>query len=760
MQPVHFLLALAAVFAVSSLHATGLTSTGRVEGDAFGGSASLSGTTALVGEKNKSSFQGAAYIYWAVTTGTSTARTQNIKLTASDGTSYLQFGASTSLSGATALVGAFGFNGQTGAAYVFRDVTTGSGGTRTENLKLIASDGASGDQFGGSVSQSGTTALVGAQYARVGANALQGSAYVFRDVSTASGTRTEDLKLIASEAATFFGSSLSLSGSTAIVGANRTGIDRSGSAYVFRNVTTGSGGTRTEDLRLTASDAGYNDFFGHSVSQSGTIAIVGANGKNALRGAAYVFRDVSTGSGSITEDLKLAASDGGAEDKFGESVSLSATTALVGAMGKSSFTGAVYLYRDVTTGSGTRTQDIKLTASDAISNAYFGNAVNIDGDDFIIGSYGKDSFRGKAYVGSVSSMTTLDAGNASRIIAGISFTSQENWTIGQTTDANIVTLSAGDTARVTAASTTVSIGKEAGSDNNRLVIAGTLTANEIHIGSLAGNQGNMLQIGSGGTTGSVAGDIINHGNLTFNRSDASTHTHLISGTGTVTKLGTGTLTLTAASTYTGLTAINRGKLIVDGSIASSAVAINSSGTLSGQGTVGAVTLNSGGTISPGNSPGILNTGNEIWNSGGSYLWELNSATGVAGTNWDLLNITGTLSLDSLAAAAPFSIKVISLGLDHNPGQAANFDLAQNYSWVLTTASSGVTGFSADKFAIDTSGFLNFPSNGGFTVSQIGNDVLLRFAIVPEPSRAMLLGCALSGLTLLRLRGRRLSHEIL
>lgn len=69
-----------------------------------------------------------------------------------------------------------------------------------------------------------------------------------------------------------------------------------------------------------------------------------------------------------------------------------------------------------------------------------------------------------------------------------------------------------------------------------------------------------LRVGSGGTSGSVAGDIINNSSLVFNRSDAVTYNRSISGTGSVTKSGSNVLTLSGANTYTGTTHVNSGTL--------------------------------------------------------------------------------------------------------------------------------------------------------------------------------------------------------
>jgi hypothetical protein len=108
---------------------------------------------------------------------------QQGELTSSDGAYGDSFGYSVSLSGTTALVGAeyqlVGSNADQGAAYVFGY----SGVTWSQQAELTASDGAGYDYFGISVSLSGTTALVGAYEHEVGSNPYQGSAYVFQPLT-------------------------------------------------------------------------------------------------------------------------------------------------------------------------------------------------------------------------------------------------------------------------------------------------------------------------------------------------------------------------------------------------------------------------------------------------------------------------------------------------------------------------------------------------------------------------------------------------
>ena len=94
-----------------------------------------------------------------------------------------------------------------------------------------------------------------------------------------------------------------------------------------------------------------------------------------------------------------------------------------------------------------------------------------------------------------------------------------------------------------------------------------------------------------------------------------------------------------ANTYSGATNVNAGTLVVNGSIANSAVTVNSGATLAGIGTVGATTVNSGGTFAPGNSPGTMTVqGNLAFQSGALYLVQVNPSTASS------TNVSGTATL--------------------------------------------------------------------------------------------------------------------
>ncbi|TJV37873.1 MAG: autotransporter outer membrane beta-barrel domain-containing protein, partial [Mesorhizobium sp.] len=159
-------------------------------------------------------------------------------------------------------------------------------------------------------------------------------------------------------------------------------------------------------------------------------------------------------------------------------------------------------------------------------------------------------------------------------------------------------------------------------------------------------QQGTLQLGNGGTSGSITGDVANAGTLAFDRSDALTYGGIISGTGTVNQIGSGTTILTGANTYTGDTTVNAGKLVVEGSLGNTETTVNSGGTLGGSGSIGgAVIVADGGVLAPGSSPGTLTVGSLSLSSGSILDYELGQAGIVGGGVNDLIEVTGALTLD-------------------------------------------------------------------------------------------------------------------
>ena len=371
-------------------------------GDLFGISVSVSGDTAVVGARDDDDAGGAsgsAYVF--VRSGG--VWTQQAKLVAADAEAGDEFGRSVAVSGNTAIVGA-AFNDDAGSASGSAYVFVRSGGTWTQQAKLVAADAEFFDLFGISVALSGDTAVVGAEFGGDAGSSISGSAYVF---VRSGGTWTQQAKLVAADAVNndVFGFSVAVSGDTAVVGAagdDDVGSD-SGSAYVFVR----SGGTWTQEAKLVAADGAFNDFFGISVALSGDTAVVGARDDDDAgsdSGSAYVF--VRSG-GTWTQEAKLVAGDAAAFDEFGVSVAVSGDTAIVGASrdddAPGGNSGSAYVF--VCSG-GTWTQDAKLVAADAAAGDQFGISVSVSGNTAIVGAWGDDdagSVSGSAYVFRLSS---------------------------------------------------------------------------------------------------------------------------------------------------------------------------------------------------------------------------------------------------------------------------------------------------------------------------------------------------------------------
>jgi len=237
------------------------------------------------------------------------------------------------------------------------------------------------------------------------------------------------LKASNTEAGDLFGYSVSLSGDTLAVGAygeagSAIGVhndpevqydnnaDMSGAVYIFAR----SNGVWTQQAYLKASNAEKGDWFGYSVSLSGDTLAVGAYREdssatgvnssnnadnNALAsGAVYVF--VRSG-GVWTQQAYLKASNTRAGYHFGESLSLSADTLVIGAHREASNatgiggdesnisaseSGAVYVF--VRSG-GTWRQQAYLKASNTEAADQFGYSVSLSGDTLAVGAYGEDS---------------------------------------------------------------------------------------------------------------------------------------------------------------------------------------------------------------------------------------------------------------------------------------------------------------------------------------------------------------------------------
>jgi hypothetical protein len=371
----------------------------------FGTGVAVSGQTVLVGAQGRvgpglSLSQGSASVF---VRGPS-SWTWQAELTASDGAAADIFGASVALAGNTAVVGAPQDDRITGsdlgAAYVY----TRSGTSWTQEQKLTASDGASGDRLGFRVAIGGDTVVAGAAADDGGAGDDQGSAYVFVRSGT---TWSPQAKLTPDDATAGdqFGWSVAVSFAgavgTAVVGArlDDDGGPDGGSLYLY----TGSGANWSQAKPAVNADVPFS-FFGYSVAISADTAVVGAyldnGGGGAAEGAAFVF--VRSGTG-WTWRATLRADDAAADKGFGYSVAVAGDTVVVGSLFDDGLggidQGSAYVFvRNGTSWS----QQAKLVANDAAARDYFGHDVAMDGDTVVVGAPQDDggvgADQGSAYV--------------------------------------------------------------------------------------------------------------------------------------------------------------------------------------------------------------------------------------------------------------------------------------------------------------------------------------------------------------------------
>jgi len=340
-------------------------------------------------------------------------------------------------------------------------------------------------------------------------------------------------------------------------------------------------------------------------------------------------------------------------------------------------------------------------------------------------------------------------------------------------------LATGDTGTVeftVAGNNTYNVGGLAGSRNlafgsNALSI-GSNGQSTTYSGTLSGS-GLFAKVGSGtftltgvnsnsggttvsagrlvGTTSSLQGAITNNAAVTLAQASAGTYAGVMSGSGSVVKSGAGVVQFTAANTYTGSTSVIDGGLNLNGSIAGG-LYVAALASLSGTGTVGG-NATIAGIHSPGNSPGAQTfNGNLTYEAGAVVNWELiANTTGSPGANYDQIIVpTGSLSFSGST----------TLALSFNgAGSSVLWSDAfwnVNRSWMVYDLSTGaVTGISnlvLGGSLLDSLGNSLSPTGRGyFTTALSGQDVMLNFVAVPEPSTwAMALaGLAFAGWSMRR-----------
>jgi len=355
-----------------------------------GKSVSISGSTAVVGVPGDNSGAGDVYVF----TRSGTAWTQQTVLTASDATAGDSFGEAVSVNGTSIAVGAPGHGGSQGAVYTF----TFDGANWNQNATILTnSGGAAGDQLGTAVSVQNFTVAAGSPFSTVAGNAAAGLTLVFD--SPDSGATWTQVNLREppgqTKANDHFGTSVSLSGSSVLIGApneNQGVHSNSGAAYVFLN----TAGIWALQQRIQPG-AGTNAASGSSVGLDVDTAVIGAPG--TTNGTAFAYTRVA---GVWTLNTTLTASDAAAGDNFGASVAASGNLIAVGAplaSGAGAASGKAYEFNLVGL---TYSQIDALVATNNAAGDNFGASIALDSGYALVGaplaSAGAGASNGAAYV--------------------------------------------------------------------------------------------------------------------------------------------------------------------------------------------------------------------------------------------------------------------------------------------------------------------------------------------------------------------------
>jgi hypothetical protein len=364
-------------FASALAQSVRLSSSQATAGSDLAYALAIEGSRVVTGSPGEDAQAGAVYLHQCQQAACSApVRIAPVDLSSGD-----QFGLALALSGDTLAVASVGQN--PAAVYVY----TEAAGHWTLQSRLQAPEGLLSTGFGRALALQGNRLLVGAD----GASNDAGAVYVY----TRSGSNwLQEQRLIASPAmpGERFGSSVSLSGDVALIGAPRrptpgAGNHANGAAFVF----TRSLGVWNQQAMLTAATPGNGDSFGSSLSLQGSRALIGAPLAGNGIGGVYVFESAA---GIWSQQAMLAALAGVNGDRFGGSVALAGDTALVGAPFARGSCGAARMFRRI---NGSWLE----TAAPAVSTSGYGEllgwSVAGDGQRWAIGGPGADDHRGAAW---------------------------------------------------------------------------------------------------------------------------------------------------------------------------------------------------------------------------------------------------------------------------------------------------------------------------------------------------------------------------
>lgn len=272
--------------------------------------------------------------------------------------------------------------------------------------------------------------------------------------------------------------------------------------------------------------------------------------------------------------------------------------------------------------------------------------------------------------------------------------------------------------------------------------------------TLSQGSGGAITLGSAGREGALTNSAGAHtlsaplvlGNKLTVNSAANTTIRLegaVSGSHGLVKSGAGRLAIEGTTTYSGLTDVQEGTFVVNGSTAG-ALTVGSNARLEGSGTIGGNTTISG-THSPGNSPDIQTFGNDLSYTNGSIIWELIGNTiADRGTNYDGIDVEGNLAFSG-STTLDLAFAIAESNIDFTNEFWSSSYLGTN-GWKIFDVTGDITGFenlTLTGSLTDSEGaaLTTIRPNAAFSLFEDANGIYLNYNVVPEPSTVILLSIA-------------------
>ncbi|PVW16558.1 adhesin [Marixanthomonas spongiae] len=244
----------------------------------------------------------------------------------------------------------------------------------------------------------GTAVAINENFAIVGAsreNIASGAAYVYAKDNEGEWSFMQKLAATDPNNGAEYGGGAAFVDDYVVVAAGRAdveGVIRAGALYVYEQ----NNNAWQLNAKLIASDYSSDAKMGMnptSLAAENNTIVAGAPGENTWTGAVYIFTEEE---GTWTETQKITAPNPQSPDAFGIGVALSGNQLAIGSDKANGLKGAVFMYTK--NNEGIWEYDQTLVASDGVAEDYFGNSISILNDQMVIGAYGVNNELGKAYI--------------------------------------------------------------------------------------------------------------------------------------------------------------------------------------------------------------------------------------------------------------------------------------------------------------------------------------------------------------------------